>query len=110
MESDSSTLSSTMQVNYWQTDEKSSGDLQNFESNLIFGFQLATLAGPLCEEPLRAVAFTVCDWKLMNIEDKLTSYGPLSGQIMSTMKDCCRKAFQVRNAFGYFSDSTVEGF
>ncbi|XP_028967581.1 elongation factor-like GTPase 1 [Galendromus occidentalis] len=83
-------------VNYWQALEKSSGDLHNFESNLVFGFQLATLAGPLCEEPLRAVAFRVSEWKVMNSDDKLSSYGPLSGQIMSTMKDCCRKAFQAQ--------------
>lgn len=61
------------------------------------GFQLATLAGPLCEEPLRGVAFVVSEWEIVSSsEDASSPYGPLSGQIMATVKDACRKAFQVR--------------
>lgn len=78
--------------------------------SVINGFQLASLAGPLCEEPLLGVAFVVEDISVVlepsstftpsNGEDNGESnhlqqqYGPLSGQIMSAVKDGCRRAFQ----------------
>jgi len=61
----------------------------------VQGFQLATLAGPLCEEPMMGVAFLLLDWKLEANEEE--GWGPLSGQIVSTMKEGCRKAFNVAN-------------
>lgn len=35
-----------------------------YDSSFVNGFQLATLAGPLCEEPLMGVCFIVEDWTL----------------------------------------------
>ena len=150
---------------------------RDFDSSIISGFQMATLAGPLCEEPLMGVAFCLNLWTMdaslirqrgvsecetptprtsecdddsicvlecatPNLEcdshlcdsnlqgdgtvttdkddcvdearpskssinsDKIVdsdekqkrkhplSYGPFSGQLMSCMKDSCRKAFQ----------------
>jgi len=72
-----------------------------YESNFVNGFQLATLAGPLSEEPVRGVAFVVKDWTVIPDEDTGENegsrpFGPISGQIMSAMKDACRKAFQVQ--------------
>jgi len=61
----------------------------------VQGFQLATLAGPLCEEPMMGVAFLLLDWKLEVNEEE--GWGPLSGQIVSTMKEGCRKAFNASN-------------
>ena len=64
------------------------------ESSLLQGFQLATLAGPLCEEPMMGVALLVLRWEVQpNGED---GWGPLSGQIVSTMKEGCRRAFSGR--------------
>lgn len=81
-------------------------------SSVINGFQLASLAGPLCEEPLLGVAFLVEDVSVVlepsststpsNGEDNGESsyfqqqHGPLSGQIMSAVKDGCRRAFQLQ--------------
>jgi ribosome assembly protein 1 len=35
-----------------------------YDSSFVNGFQLATLAGPLCEEPMMGVCFIVEDWAL----------------------------------------------
>ena len=79
-------------------------DASAFEhlSSIVNGFQLATLAGPLCEEPLMSVCFIM---DRCSIQDEASAqdahhqqqvYGPFSGQIMSTMKEACRRAFQSR--------------
>lgn len=115
----------------------------NYDSTFISGFQLASLCGPLCDEPMMGVCFIVEDWVfekdlLSNIENgeietnenlnKLnlcdsntggnecgavisdsasiassgfsstssTPFGPFTGQIMSTVKEACKKAFQAQ--------------
>jgi ribosome assembly protein 1 len=98
---------STQKFSIWQpfkrspeSDQLSSAeDLAriNYDTSFISGFQLATQAGPLCEEPLMGVAFLIKQWSIdkdlmCNIEHD--PYGPFSGQIMSTVKEGCRKAFQ----------------
>jgi len=65
----------------------------DMESSLVQGFQLATLAGPLCEEQMMGVAFIVEGWEVKEATAVEGGWGPLSGQIVSTMKDCCRKSF-----------------
>lgn len=79
-----------------------------FLNSVINGFQLATLAGPICEEPLHGVAFIVEDITI--VVDHLSaplSFGEdnndsghfqqqcrsFTGQIMSAVKDGCRRAF-----------------
>ncbi|KAH9117219.1 hypothetical protein AeMF1_008972 [Aphanomyces euteiches] len=64
------------------------------ESSLITGFQLATACGPLCDEPVFGVAFIVEDMEYIPADESaLAIYGPLSGQVISTMKSGCRNAF-----------------
>ena len=63
------------------------------ESSLVQGFQLATLAGPLCEEPMMGVAFLVESWQVLEDSEAEAGWGPLSGQIVSMVKDCCRESF-----------------
>lgn len=97
--------------------------LSDYIDSFISGFQLATQSGPLCEEPMMGVCFTILEWtffdqiaadsdemKLEQQQDceegietntcaasqQRDSYGPMSGQIISTVKDCCRRAFQVQ--------------
>eukprot|EP00090_Calanus_glacialis_P001947 TRINITY_DN11454_c0_g1_i1.p1 TRINITY_DN11454_c0_g1~~TRINITY_DN11454_c0_g1_i1.p1 ORF type:complete len:1029 (+),score=406.18 TRINITY_DN11454_c0_g1_i1:471-3557(+) len=65
----------------------------DMESSLVQGFQLATLAGPLCEEQIMGVAFVVEGWEVKEATAGESGWGPVSGQIVSIMKDCCRKAF-----------------
>lgn len=69
-----------------------------FESSFVNGFQLATLAGPLCDEPMMGVAFCIEEWTLDKDggEDVSHTFGPQSGQIMSAVKDGCRRAFQAQ--------------
>lgn len=68
-----------------------------FNSNFVNGFQMATAAGPLCEEPMVGVCFVVEEWT-MDVDDDSENvnlpFGPYSGQIMSAVKEGCRKAFQ----------------
>ncbi|KAI8434259.1 hypothetical protein MSG28_012353 [Choristoneura fumiferana] len=69
-----------------------------YEGSFVNGFQLASFSGPLCEEPMMGVAFCVEEWTLdkSDGDDAGHTFGPLSGQIMSAVKDGCRKAFQVQ--------------
>lgn len=101
-------------------------DLSIYIDSFISGFQLATQSGPLCEEPMMGVCFTILEWcytepnvthdieserheeKLLdeikggkdsiacNINVPRDNFGPMSGQIISTVKDGCRKAFQIQ--------------
>ena len=41
-----------------------SSDLWEFDNSVVNGFQLATLAGPLCEEPMYGVCLAVRKWTL----------------------------------------------
>ncbi|XP_021709805.1 elongation factor-like GTPase 1 [Aedes aegypti] len=73
----------------------------SLESSFVNGFQLASLAGPLADEPMQGVCFILLEWDVTapNAEadessSAVVSHGPLSGQIMSIVKDGCKKAFQ----------------
>lgn len=43
---------------------KDNGVLTKYENSFINGFQIATVAGPLCEEPMMGVCFIVEDWTI----------------------------------------------
>ncbi|CAF90741.1 unnamed protein product, partial [Tetraodon nigroviridis] len=40
------------------------GVLREFDNSIVSGFQLATLSGPMCEEPLMGVCFSVERWDI----------------------------------------------
>ncbi|CAH1407872.1 unnamed protein product [Nezara viridula] len=82
--------------NFWEqaTAEVSNSMLHEYNSSFINGFQMATLAGPLCEEPMMGVAFIIKDWTIESTASG--AYGPFSGQIMSAVKEGCRKGFQAQ--------------
>ncbi|KAM9410199.1 elongation factor-like GTPase 1 [Pholidichthys leucotaenia] len=42
--------------------EASAAALRDFDNSVVSGFQLATLSGPMCEEPLMGVCFSVERW------------------------------------------------
>ena len=71
----------------------SSDRRSELESSLIQGFQLATASGPLCEEPMMGLAFVVDSWEVLEDSEAEDGWGPLSGQIVSMVKECCREAF-----------------
>lgn len=72
--------------------------LLNQLSSVISGFQLATLSGPLCDEPLMGVCFILEELSLGEPAGESESQQPQSvsgvGQIISSVKEGCRKAFQ----------------
>ncbi|XP_039990398.1 elongation factor-like GTPase 1 isoform X2 [Xiphias gladius] len=114
--------------------------LRDFDNSIISGFQLATLSGPMCEEPLMGVCFSTERWDIRystplqnqdSLEENSIShealaetkvegssdtsvqaglsqtrrrpeaasadcYGPVSGQLIATMKEACRHAFQAQ--------------
>ncbi|ETN58487.1 translation elongation factor [Anopheles darlingi] len=55
-----------------------------YESGFLNGFQMASLAGPLCDEPMQGVCFIVERWELdMSVGvdvATVASHGPLSGE------------------------------
>ncbi|XP_055915224.1 elongation factor-like GTPase 1 [Eupeodes corollae] len=67
---------------------------RDYDSSFVNGFQLTTTAGPLCDEPMQGVCFVVLEWTV-DASDELNSksYGPFSGQVMSTAKEACKQAF-----------------
>ena len=46
--------------------EMSKSDLWKYDNSVVSGFQLATLAGPLCEEPMMGVCFSIESFKLQD--------------------------------------------
>ncbi|CAB1339067.1 unnamed protein product [Coregonus sp. 'balchen'] len=40
------------------------GSIRDFDNSVVSGFQLATLSGPMCEEPLMGVCFSVERWDI----------------------------------------------
>ena len=79
----------------WSPDIDKNDPRSDLDSSLVNGFQLATLAGPLCDEPMMGVAIVVSRWEVADEGDSVT-WGPLSGQVMSSVKEGCRRAFQSR--------------
>ncbi|KAL0270767.1 UNVERIFIED_CONTAM: hypothetical protein PYX00_008065 [Menopon gallinae] len=83
--------------NFWKFEGEEPTVFLGYDSIFCNGFQLATLAGPLCEEPMMGVGFIVEGWKITDETSSTgVAYGPLSGQIMSCVKEGCRKAFQAQ--------------
>ena len=72
-------------------------------SSVVTGFQLATAAGPLCEEPLWGLGFVV--EAVVNTEKgdagdeerATTGHGPFSGQVITAVREACRKAVLAAN-------------
>ena len=101
---------------------------REYDNSIVSGFQLASLSGPLCEEPMHGVCLVLCKWthstdqrrrkKDGGGDESLVSgsssqakeeegkhrecgsdvYGPFSGQLISAMKEGCRRAFLVQPA------------
>lgn len=69
-------------------------ELQQLDNSIVTGFQLATQGAPLCEEPMMGVAFVVTDIKFAHNEEADDErHGPFAGQVISTVKEACRKSF-----------------
>lgn len=44
--------------------------LRDLDNSIVSGFQLATLSGPMCEEPLMGVCFSVERWDVQSSSEK----------------------------------------
>ncbi|KAK5582480.1 hypothetical protein RB653_004065 [Dictyostelium firmibasis] len=73
--------------------------ISELDNSIVSGFQLATIAGPLCDEPMMGVCLIIEDIDITREEgdqQNSDSYGPLSGQMISAVKEGCRMAFQIK--------------
>ncbi len=92
--------------------EEAKNVFQRLENSILTGFQASTAAGPMCDEPMWGVAFILESIENLN-EDaeeeskakeeseeaaKVDSYGPVTGQLISTMKRACTEAFLLRSS------------
>ena len=50
---------------------------RDYDNSIVSGFQLATLAGPLCQEPLMGVCFVIENWT--SLEQDITGNAVLTG-------------------------------
>lgn len=91
---DASTESSSV------ADEMLLREAESLESSVLSGFQLATSAGPLCEEPMWGLAFVVeafiSPTDRQSTEDNAShqpeQYGIFTGQVMTAVKEACKAA------------------
>ncbi|EPS72323.1 hypothetical protein M569_02434, partial [Genlisea aurea] len=68
-------------------------EAESLESSVVSGFQLATSAGPLCDEPMWGLCFTVEANLSRDSASPGDQYGgSLGGQVMTTVKEACRAA------------------
>lgn len=75
-------------------------EAESLQNSVVSGFQLATAAGPLCDEPMWGLAFVVeacinpLAEKLDDSESNQQSeqYAIFTGQVMTAVKDACRAA------------------
>lgn len=84
----------------WEKSTTLDTPLALYDTSFVTGFQMATKAGPLCEEPLMGVCFVVEDWSLAPStntdpgEEQARVQNISSGQVISLSKDTLRKAFE----------------
>ena len=81
--------------NFWSQKME---NLRNLDQQVLSGFQVATSSGPMMEEPMAGVGFRLLNWKT-KIDFDLTL---TSGQLISTVKEACRKSGRENNGFHNF--------
>ncbi|KAG0471884.1 hypothetical protein HPP92_016430 [Vanilla planifolia] len=70
-------------------------EVESLKNSILAGFQLATSAGPLCDEPMWGLAFLIESYIFPNNSENknyLDLYGNFSGQVMAAVKEACRSA------------------
>lgn len=80
-----SSLWSSINRNSEQEEGSISFDKRNeYDSSFINGFQMATLSGPLCEEPMQGVCFIIKEWNILENDSSGSTqpYGPISGKLL----------------------------
>ncbi|XP_072762084.1 elongation factor-like GTPase 1 isoform X2 [Anoplolepis gracilipes] len=88
------------QKKYWEQQGTNIDSRAIYDSSIVNGFQLATLAGPLCEEPMMGVCFVLKKWEIFDTPQSDSggqNQGHLGGQLMSACKEACRRIFSLRH-------------
>ncbi|CAN6278773.1 unnamed protein product [Urochloa humidicola] len=69
-------------------------DYEAIRNSVLSGFQFATNAGPICDEPIRGVAFVVEPYIFINDSDVVTHSDDkiFTGQVITAVKEACREA------------------
>lgn len=74
--------------------------LRDFDNSIVSGFQLATLSGPMCEEPLMGVCLSVERWHIQSqalpqkqdsVEQDSTSHDDLSEGKVDGSGEACKQ-------------------
>lgn len=75
--------------------------LAQFDSSIVTGFQIATLDGPLCGEPMWGVCFIIDSIDFGDVEsdneggaEVSSPYGSVGGQLISAVSEGCRRTFE----------------
>lgn len=77
--------------------------IKELNSAVVSGFDLATVTGPLMDEPMQGAVFILEnvavdkaaaeEQQAKQQEGTTTNYGAFAGQVMSTIKSLCKRAF-----------------
>ncbi|KAI5659288.1 hypothetical protein M9H77_28081 [Catharanthus roseus] len=99
---DVSSQNGTSTDTFSDRDENLLREAESLETSVLSGFQLATAAGPLCDEPMWGLAFVVeasispvveqANEAADNSVQQVEQYGIFTGQVMTAVKDACRAA------------------
>jgi ribosome assembly protein 1 len=76
------------------------GTLRMLENSVVSGFHVGATSGPLCGEPMMGVALVVEKLHFAPRDDDALGpdpHGPMSGQIISTVKQAFQRAFAARS-------------
>lgn len=60
----------------------------DLENSLISGYQLATLSGPLCEEPMNGVCFLIEEFAINQGDESNLSIGSITGEYIRHLFTC----------------------
>ncbi|KAF8686616.1 hypothetical protein HU200_043442 [Digitaria exilis] len=79
------------------SERKTSTDSLDYEAlrnSVVSGFQFATNAGPICDEPMRGLAFIVEPYIFADSSDVITYSDDsiFTGQVINAVKEACREA------------------
>ncbi|KAL6256851.1 hypothetical protein P5V15_011787 [Pogonomyrmex californicus] len=88
------------QKKFWEQQDTNIDPRAVYDNSIVNGFQLATLAGPLCEEPMMGVCFVLKKWEIFDTSQSDSggqSQGHLGGQLMSACKEACRRIISLRH-------------
>lgn len=80
-------------------------EAKSLRSSVLSGFQVATAAGPLCDEPMWGLAFMIeasilpfeSETEAIHQQSQSDQYGVFSGQVMTAVKEACKAALLQKN-------------